>query len=128
MEFTYKQIAREGQAATECTGDYRAAALERLETLERHYLPYGSGFDSGSHIVDAGKQKIIIKSSYHAMDDNGYYDGWYDFTITVTPSFSSTGFEAKIAGRFGKRQDIKDYILDEFWRHLEAPRMDVRGE
>ena len=128
MEYTYKQIAREGRAATECTGDYKTAALERLETLERDYLPSGSGFNCGSRIIEANEQKIIIKSSYHAMDENGCYDRWYDFTITVTPSFSSTGFDAKISGQFGKHQDIKDYILDEFWGHLEASRMDVRGE
>ena len=67
MEYTYKQIAREGRTATECTGDYKAAALERLATLERDYLPSGSGFDCGSRIIDAGEHKITIKSSYHAM-------------------------------------------------------------
>ena len=128
MEYTYKQIAREGQAAIEGIGDYKAAALERLATLERDYLPSGSGFDCGSRIIEASEQKIIIKSSYHAMDDNGCYDRWYDFTITVTPSFWPIGFNVKIAGQFGKHQDIKDYILNKFWGHLGASRMDVRGE
>jgi hypothetical protein len=128
MEYTYKQIAREGAAALNCLGDYKDAALQRLKTLERGYLPYGSGFDSGCRIVKVDDHKIIIKSSYHSMNDAGYYDRWYDFTITAIPDFTQTGFSVKIAGAFGKHQDIRDYILDTFYDHLGALRMDVRGE
>ena len=128
MEYIYKQIAREGAAALNCIGEYKDAALQRIETLERGYLPNGGGFDSGCHIIEANEQKIIIKSSYHAMDEAGYYNGWYDFTITVKPEFTQTGFSAKIAGAFGKHQEIKDYIIDVFYEHLSALRMDVRGE
>ena len=45
------------------------------------------------------------------MDENGYYDGWIDFRLTVTPSLAHD-FNTLITGNFGKYQDIKDYLYD----------------
>lgn len=45
------------------------------------------------------------------MNDAGYYDGWTEHTITVTPAFIG-GFELSISGR--NRNDIKDYISEVF--------------
>jgi hypothetical protein len=44
------------------------------------------------------------------MNDTGYYDGWTEHTVTVTPSFS--GINIRVSGR--NRNDIKDYIHETF--------------
>jgi hypothetical protein len=44
------------------------------------------------------------------MNDAGYYDGWTDHIVIVSPSFD--GIDIKISGR--NRNDIKDYLHDVF--------------
>ena len=69
----------------------------RIEEIASSYLPSGSGFDSGStvNIGDSTRNKIVINSSYHHMDEMGGYDGWTDITVVVTPSLAF-GFDIKI--------------------------------
>ena len=76
-------------------------------------LPHGSGLDSDWRINYEKSQpdRIQLYTSYHAMDENGFYDGWIDFTLTITPSLLS-GFHLNISGVFGKYQDIKEYLYD----------------
>jgi hypothetical protein len=60
--------------------DYRLLALEDLIDI----LPHGSGFD-GDWTVDTDSETypnaIILSNGYHAMDQNGFYSGWLNFTI-----------------------------------------------
>jgi hypothetical protein len=88
-------------------------------------LPHGSGVDANTQLLldeckpyDKPIRKIVIASSYHAMNENGYYDGWYDFKIIITPDFS--GIDINIKGKFGKEQDIKDYLFDYFYYAITA--------
>lgn len=92
-----------------------------IDHCEKEHLPSGSGIDSGCTIDRdySTDEKIIITSSYHAMNENGYYDGWIDFTVTVKPSFIS-GINLKITGRFGKYADLKEYLYDVFGTALTA--------
>jgi hypothetical protein len=87
---------------------------KRLKELEK-LLPSGSGFDSGTSIVSCSDAKLVLKTSFHHMNENGYYDGWTDHYVTVTPSFSF-GLDIRVSGR--NRNDIKDFILDEFYYAL----------
>ena len=52
-------------------------------------LPSGSGIDGGStiYVNKSDASKVVIYASYHLMDENGFYVGWLNFTIEVTPSF-----------------------------------------
>ncbi len=88
---------------------------ETIESIVTDCLPSGSGIDSGCQIdLDASHgNKLVIHSSYHAMDDNGMYDRWYDFTVKVTPNLHF-GFDLKITGKFGRYQHVKDYLYDLF--------------
>lgn len=72
-------------------------------------LPSGSGIDSGTKMdLDASHgEKIVLYTSFHHMSDGGYYDGWTEHTIVVTPSFTSK-VNLRISGR--DRNDIKDYL------------------
>ena len=78
---------------------HKTIARAALAFIERECLPHGSGFDMGCKIdLERSKQdKIVITTSYHHMDQNGYYAGWTDHTITVRPSFS--GIRIAIGGR-----------------------------
>ena len=75
-------------------------------------LPSGSGIDNGTR-VDLDRStadKIVLTTSFHHMNDGGYYDGWTDHTITVTPTF--TGIALRISGR--DRNQIKEYLYQTF--------------
>ena len=78
-------------------------------------LPHGSGIDgeTGIDLTRSTSEKIIIFSSFHCMNGEGYYDGWSDFTIKIIPSLQFD-FELKITGNFGKYSDIKEYLYNIF--------------
>jgi hypothetical protein len=88
---------------------------EKIEHIIKNYLPSGSGIDSGIKIdlEKSNDQKLVFYSSYHNMDENGFYDGWSDFKLIVIPSLCF-GFNLKIVGNFGKYQDTKDYLCELF--------------
>jgi hypothetical protein len=90
----------------------------RLLDLVREHMPSGSGFDSGTHLdFDASHaEKLVFTTSFHHMNSVGYYDGWTEHTVTVTPSFQ--GFNLRISGR--NRNDIKEYIHDTFASALKT--------
>lgn len=119
----YRELANRIQARLNCINfkddqedavywtEHHEKCIESLKDL----LPSGSGIDSGISIdlINSTGEKIIIDSSFHAMNDSGYYDRWIDFSITVTPSLIH-GISLKITGRFGKYQDIREYLYDIF--------------
>lgn len=82
------------------------------------YLPNGSGFDTGTSI-DLNKsteEKLVFLVSYHHMNSDGFYTGWTDHTVTITPSLVS-GFDIKVSGR--NKNEIKDHIAECFINALE---------
>lgn len=97
--------------------DHHEATIERIA---KQHLPSGSGFDNGTTVDldDSIADFIVLNTSFHHMNENGYYDGWTEHKIVVTPSFIGR-LTMKIGGR--NRNDIKDYINDVFANHLLAP-------
>lgn len=92
---------------------------ERILALVDNYMPSGSGFDSGTKIdLDASTgDKLVFHTSYHHMNENGYYDGWTDHTVTVTGSLMF-GYNIKIGGR--DRNGFKEYAYEVFNSALET--------
>lgn len=47
-------------------------------------LPHGSGIDCtwGGHMPVNGRY-VYFSNSYHCMDENGFYDGYQDFTLRL---------------------------------------------
>lgn len=88
---------------------------EELEKIEKQFLPSGSGFDSGTKIdiENSSRNKIILSTSFHAMDENGFYDGWYDFKITIKPDLLF-GFTLSIQGKDYRKNPLKSYIFEIF--------------
>lgn len=87
-------------------------AREKLAQLQS-LLPSGSGFDAGTKIdLDRSTpEKIVLNTSFHHMDEHGYYCGWTEHTVTVRPSFL-WDFDIHVSGR--DRNGIKEYIAETF--------------
>jgi hypothetical protein len=79
-------------------------------------LPHGSGIDGTTSFDfdESREEKLVINSSYHSMNDDGYYDGWTDIKLVITPSLAF-GFNLKVTGSFPRRySDTKDYLHETF--------------
>lgn len=120
---------------------------DEIYEIINQYLPSGSGIDDGiklfvteeeyeffkssSSIADDGK--VILTSSFHVLDENGYYDEWIKFIVEIIPSLAHN-FRLNIKGRFSNRaynvkkdaSDIKEYLYDLFSEALtkEIPELD----
>jgi hypothetical protein len=88
-------------------------------------LPRGSGFDSGSKFLwdESTREKLIFTTDFHHMNEGGFYDGWTQHRITVTPCFY--GFNIKVSG--SNRGDIREYISDCFHTIL-SEKVETRME
>ena len=90
-----------------------------IHEIEMDNLPSGSGIDSGTRVnLDkTTANKLVLDSSYHCMNQDGFYDGWIDFTVIVTPSLLFD-IDIDIKGNFSQRHnkyaDVKDYLYDVF--------------
>lgn len=91
---------------------------ERIEQLTRDYLPSGSGFDSGTEFdFDKSQtQRLIFNTSFHHMNEGGFYDGWTHHSVIVTPCLVHR-FNLRITGK--NKRDIKEHIADIFNHALE---------
>jgi len=90
-------------------------AHRHAEAIGAIDLPSGSGFDAGTSFdVDAnvalGGKRLRFDVSFHHMNEDGFYDGWTDHTVTVYPEFD--GVRVVVGGR--DRNDIKGYIGEVF--------------
>ena len=122
MSKVYQQLSAKLGAMKNCiesgNDEWYNKHEDAVDGIVHVYLPSGSGVDSGCEIDKDHHEKLIINSSYHVMNENGMYDGWIDFRVTVYPSLQF-GFRLQIVGNFGKHQDIKDYLYDLFNEALD---------
>ena len=54
---------------------------KKLALLLAHAY-HGSGIDCDWHISE-NKSNIIMSNSIHCMDENGYYEGYMDFSVRI---------------------------------------------
>lgn len=97
------------------TYKYEDQIEEHIETIINSHFPNGSGFDTGC-TLDLDKSngdRIEVKIPYHTMDEHGYYAGWIDPVLIVTPSLSY-GFEIRINWK-GYNGKYKILLLDYFY-------------
>lgn len=80
-------------------------------------LPHGSGIDSDWSMHET-KSYYCFTNSYHAMDENGYYDGWADFTVKIPkdtindPDRLSSEFVLQFNGVYAQYLNRKHYLRD----------------
>jgi hypothetical protein len=82
---------------------------EKLVQIIKDFLPHGSGVDNGVDIdlSYSNHNRVKLTCGFHHMTGNGYYDGWTQHSIILTPSFTSQ-CDMKITGR--DRNNIKEYL------------------
>jgi hypothetical protein len=92
---------------------------DRLVSICRECLPSGSGFDSGTafDMLNSTPEKLVFRTSFHRMDENGCYDGWTEHNVIIRPSLAHE-INVTVSGR--DRNDIKDYIGQMFYESLTA--------
>lgn len=98
--------------------DWEAKHTEKLEALVREYMPSGSGFDSGTQLIEGSSdaKKLVFTTSFHHMDEMGGYVGWTDHKVTVRPAFQ--GLDITVSG--WDKNNIKEYIWEMFYNALRA--------
>lgn len=106
-------MARKNCLADPAKADRAEKHTQVLLTLVDNVMPSGAGFDNGT-TLDLDKSngdRLVFTTAYHHMNGGGYYNGWTEHTVTVTPSLLN-GIVLRVSGR--DRNDIKDYIYECF--------------
>jgi hypothetical protein len=118
---TYQRIAQLLDARQHCKESKNTEWFDKhtdsIEEIVKNNLPSGSGLDAGV-VLDfetSNPEKIVLLTSYHHMNENGFYNGWSDHKVIVTPSLAF-GMNIKITGE--NRNDIKDFLFDVFEHDL----------
>jgi hypothetical protein len=113
----YQQIASLLQAIKNCqetdNKEWQEKHVVALDQLIKLYLPSGSGFDLGTtiNLEKSTPDKLVFETAFHHMNEDGYYDGWTNHTVIITPSLS-VAFYTLVTGK--NKNDIKDYVADCF--------------
>jgi hypothetical protein len=113
----YQVLANLIEARNNCIdhgkSEWKDNHTDRILDLVKEHMPSGSGFDSGTTIdLDASTaEKIVFHTSFHHMNEDGFYDGWTEHKVTVRPSLGRL-INIRISGI--DRNMIKEYMDDEF--------------
>ncbi len=126
----YKCLARELWRYQNCVGNLVVSlvadeAHEQITRLVSQYMPSGSGFDSGTEL-DFDKStpnKLVFNTSFHHMNEHGYYTRWTEHQVVATPCFCFD-FSLRVTGR--DHNGIKDYIYETF-QHALTSRVPASG-
>lgn len=108
------QLSRNIKAYNECNEDWKRIAEENIIEICEN-LPHGSGLD-GTVQIDLEQSKenrIVFYFEFHHMDENGFYCGWTEHNLILTPTFGS--FDMRITGK--DKNQIKDYLY-QLWSEV----------
>jgi hypothetical protein len=129
-EKLYARIASLVQAIENCqrsgNTEWERRHEEVVDHLVKNFMPSGSGVDPGTsfNLKGSTPEKLVFATSFHHMNEHGYYDGWTSHGVTVRPSLAF-GIMIHIAGP--NRNDIKDYLHDVFDGALRAEIEDAKA-
>ena len=102
--------------ASRATAENRDDARRQIKALEA-LLPSGAGIDSGIKIdSESHADQIVLRLSFHHLNDHGYYDGWTDHVVRITPAFD--GVNLRVGGR--DRNQVKEYLEETLYRAVTA--------
>lgn len=111
----YQKLADEFRKSQIDNPDISDLACQEINKII-DLIPHGSGIDSET-IFDFEKsnsQKLILKSAYHNLNENGYYDSRTYFKIVLSPSFID--FDLEIVSNFPKKySSTKEYLQEIFY-------------
>lgn len=101
------QLSKSIAAYNQCNQEWKDKAEDRINELCKE-LPHGSGIDGKCEIdlVQSKENRIVFYFEFHHMDENGYYCGWTEHNLIITPNFGS--FDMRITGK--DKNQIKEYL------------------
>ena len=118
----YQRLASTLNARNNCrksgNAEWEARHTAALGELAKN-LPSGSGIDDDVRLdlERSTENRLVLHVAFHHMDESGYYDGWTNHTLVVTPSLAFV-LEIRITGR--NRNDIKEVLHVTFYDALLA--------
>lgn len=90
--------------------DNHASALQKMIDC----LPHGSGINGNwniSYKYRNGIKSYALANTFDCMDENGFYDKYVHFRVTVSPSWSE--IDVTINGKFTRKYEhIREYLGD----------------
>src|SRR3990167_6826633 len=112
----YHNLARLCGAYGRCVKEnnpYAEKHRESIKSIVKGHFPSGSGFDKGTvfDLNESSGEKLVFHTSFHHMNEGGFYDGWTEHSVIVMPSLEM-GFRLRVTGR--DKNQIKDYIAEMF--------------
>ena len=97
-----------------------------LDRYCKAQAPSGSGIDCGTQLAAVSTpNKLLLKLSFHHMDDHGSYCGWTDHYVRVTPDLEFC-FKLTISGK--NKRDVKEYLHEVFHHWLDEEVENVAVE
>ena len=117
----YQGLARAFDALQNCkksgNTEWEERHRDKINSIVAEKLPHGSGIVGLKFNEEESKpDRLVFDLSFHHMDQNGFYDGYTDHQIIVTPSLS-WGFNLRVTGR--NKNEIKEYLGDIIGEALE---------
>lgn len=91
--------------------------FDLIEDYLLKVLPHGSGIDCRWQFDYQKNGKIKSTNAFHCMDENGYYCGYADFTLTVDldkPADFRLVFNGSDSHRLNSKHMLKDYLEETF--------------
>jgi hypothetical protein len=113
-----KELSKAIAGFQQCKEGFKEIHENKINEL-CYLLPHGSGIDNGVKLMieESKPERIIFYFEFHHMDENGFYSGWTEHNLTITPSFLND-FHMKISGK--NKNMIKDYLYDLFYEVFEG--------
>jgi len=95
-----------------------------LDDIENNLLLSGSGFDAGTALdrEKSTNNKIVFTTSFHHMNEHGFYVRWTEHKVTLSPEFVG-GPSIEVSGR--NYRDIKEHIAHAFLCCLDTPEYNL---
>lgn len=97
--------------------EWQEIAKNRIEAIMTQIAPSGSGIDSGTEFdFDSSMpDELYLRTAFNHIKPNGFYDGWTEHKIVVTPSLY-TDIDIRITGP--NRNGIKEYLHEVYHNFL----------
>jgi hypothetical protein len=102
----YQALARKLAWKPPSGSDFEAQRADEIKRLS-DLLPHGSGIDGTVWVELDERKRLHLGADFHHMNHAGYYDGWTEHEVIVSPSLE-WDFELRITG--SNRNDVKSYL------------------
>lgn len=103
--------------------EFEQFQMDAIEEALDNMLPHGSGIDcKWAFEWNDALNTVKCSNSYHCMDENGFYDGYADFSITLYPLKALTAFRFQFHGKTAqyknRKYQLRAYLEDTLYHAL----------